>query len=209
MKVDIYNKTGKKEGSQDLPGEIFGLDANDALVYQVFTVKLANRRRPYAHTKTRADKRGGGRKPWRQKGTGRARHGSIRSPLWRGGGVTFGPRNDRAYGKKINKKMNKKAIATVLSSKAKAGNVYVVKAFDWKELKTKKGVSLLGKMKVDGASIIVYGTKEDDGYQRVFNNIPGVKPVNIDRINIVDLLNNKVCVFSQSALDKLVKQYAK
>lgn len=209
VKVDIYNKEGKKGGKEDLPENVFGLPENNALVHQVFTVKLANQRRPYAHTKTRADKRGGGRKPWRQKGTGRARHGSIRSPIWRGGGVTFGPRNERVYSKKINKKMNRKALATVLSSKAKAGNVYVVDSLAYEELKTKKGVELLDKMKVAGSSTIVYGTKKDGEYPRVFRNIPMVEPVNISRINIIDLLNHKTVVLSKSALEQLVKQYDK
>ena len=126
MELVVYNQEGKKVGSQKVPSNIFGLKMNQALVHQVYTIKLANQRVNYAHTKTRADKRGGGRKPWRQKGTGRARHGSVRSPLWVGGGVTFGPRREQVFSKKINKKMNKKAIAIVLSSKAKENNITFV-----------------------------------------------------------------------------------
>ena len=106
MKFDIYNQQGKKISTYDATDNLFNLANNDALVHQVYTAKWSNRRKNYAHTKTRADVRGGGKKPWRQKGTGRARHGSIRSPLWVGGGVTFGPRNERVYKKKINRKMN-------------------------------------------------------------------------------------------------------
>ena len=102
--MDIFDKAGKSVGKIDLPIEVFGLDSNDSLVHQVYIAKRANQRRTYAHTKDRSEVRGGGKKPWRQKGTGRARHGSNRSPIWVGGGVTFGPTNERNFSKKINKK---------------------------------------------------------------------------------------------------------
>lgn len=208
IKLDVYNKEGKKTGTQEVPEGIFGLEANDALMHQVFTAKLANTRRHYAHTKTRADVRGGGRKPWRQKGTGRARHGSTRSPIWVGGGVTFGPRNERVFSKKVNKKMNKKAIAVALSSKASAGALYLVESFDYKEPKTKYGAGFLSALDILGRSAVVYGTKEDKNFARVFRNIPKAKPVNINRLNVLDLLNSRFCVLSQNALTHIINQYA-
>ncbi|MDX1535198.1 MAG: 50S ribosomal protein L4 [Candidatus Spechtbacterales bacterium] len=209
VKLEVYNKDGKKIGSENVPESIFDLPMNDALVYQAYTVKLANRRRSYAHTKTRADVRGGGRKPWRQKGTGRARHGSRRSPIWVGGGVTFGPRNERVFSKKLNKKMNSKAIATVLSSKLKEGAIFVVDSLDFKEPKTKQAASVIDGLKIGGTSTIVYGTKDDKNFKRVFRNIEKTNPSSVDRLNVVDILEKKNIVMSKSALDELVSRYSK
>lgn len=207
MKLAVYNQKGKKIGTEDVPENIFNLPMNDALVYQVFTVKLANRRKNYAHTKTRSEVRGGGRKPWRQKGTGRARHGSIRSPIWKGGGVTFGPRNERVFSKKINKKMNKSAIAVAISAKAREGNIYIIDSLAFEEPKTKFAVSLLEALKVKSSSTLVYGSRKDEYFVRVFKNIPKAKPTNINRINLVDLLNNKNCILSMEALEQLIYNY--
>ncbi|MEX0877314.1 MAG: 50S ribosomal protein L4 [Candidatus Spechtbacterales bacterium] len=208
IKLEVYNKEGKKTGSQEVPETVFGLSRNDALVHQVYTSKLANKRRPYAHTKTRAEVRGGGRKPWRQKGTGRARHGSTRSPIWVGGGVTFGPRNDRVFSKKVNKKMNRKAIVTALSAKAEAGNIYVAESLEYPELKTKHGAGFIFQLGIQGKSAVVYGTAEDKGFSRVFRNLPRVKPVNINRLNILDILDNRYCIISKTALTHIINQYA-
>lgn len=208
VKLDVYNQEGKKTGSQEVPETVFGLPQNDALVHQVYISKLANTRRPYAHTKTRGEVRGGGRKPWRQKGTGRARHGSTRSPIWVGGGVTFGPRNDRVFTKKVNKKMNRKAIVTALSAKAAAGNIYIIESLEYPELKTKHGANLIMGLGIQGKSAVVYGTTEDKGFSRVLRNLPRVKPVNINRLNILDILNNKYCIISKKALTHVINQYA-
>lgn len=207
MKVDIYNKEGKKIDSENVPENVFGLPLNNPLIYQVYTGKLANRRISYAHTKTRADVRGGGRKPWRQKGTGRARHGSRRSPIWIGGGVTFGPRNDRVFAKKVNKKMNQKAIASVLSNKLKENSLIVVDSLAFDEPKTKHAASTVKALKLEGASNVVYGTKEDKNFKRVFNNIPRTDSHSIDRLNIVDILEKKNVVLSKNALNELTSRY--
>lgn len=207
MKLDTYNQDGKKIGTYDAPDNLFGLPLNNDLVYQVFRAKISNARKNYAHTKTRAEVRGGGRKPWRQKGTGRARHGSIRSPIWVGGGVTFGPSRDKSYAKKINKKMNSKAIFTVLSSKARNKNIFVIENLDYSEPKTRQGVKLIDKLKINSQTNVIYGVKKDQNFKLVFRNIPRTTPVSIDGLNVVDVLRNSNCIFSKEALDQIVNKY--
>ena len=123
MNADVYNLKNEKVGTVELPESVFGVRWSPVLVKQVAEAQSANARDPWAHTKTRGEVRGGGRKPWRQKGTGRARHGSIRSPLWVGGGKAHGPRNERDYSQKVNKKMKRTALFSVLSRKAKDGEM--------------------------------------------------------------------------------------
>ena len=208
MDLDIYNKEGKKIGTYEAPDNLFDLPLNNDLVYQVFNAKLSSARKNYAHTKTRDEVRGGGIKPWKQKGTGKARHGSIRSPIWVGGGTTFGPRKDRSYESKVNKKMNAKAIFTVFSSKAKNKNIFVVDNLSYDSPKTKQGYALLKNLKLDLKSTLVFGTKKDDNFKFVFRNIPRVTPVFIEGLNIVDILQRQSIVFSKIAIDELVKQYS-
>src|SRR3989338_3994717 len=145
MKVKIYNQSAKETGTVELPDSVFGLKWNADLVHQVVTSQAANLRRGTAHAKDRAQVRGGGRKPWRQKGTGRARHGSIRSPIWRGGGVTHGPLKEKNYAKKINKKMAKKAFYTVLSAKARDNEIIVLDDLKFAEPKTKLAAEMFSK----------------------------------------------------------------
>src|SRR4030043_2104409 len=137
MLVKTYDQTGKELAQTRLPSEVFGVKMNADLVHQVVLFQMANQRQTLAHTKGRGEVRGGGRKPWRQKGTGRARHGSIRSPLWIGGGTTFGPTNKRNFEAKINKKAKKKALDMVLSSKANDKELIIMEDFKIKEAKTK------------------------------------------------------------------------
>src|SRR5579862_8258168 len=136
MKADVYNLKDEVVGSVELPENVFGARWNAALIKQVLDSQLANRRSPWAHVKERGEVRGGGKKPWRQKGTGRARHGSTRSPLWVGGGVAHGPRKDKNYDRKINKSMKAKAFLTLLSRKYKEGEVLFVESFSFKAPKT-------------------------------------------------------------------------
>lgn len=206
--LTVYNQEGKKNGSQDVPEAIFDLKENNSLVHQVYTIKLANSRKTIAHTKDRSEVRGGGRKPWRQKGTGRARHGSIRSPLWVGGGITFGPRNERVFAKKVNKKMRQKAIAIVLSSKARENSIYIIDSLDFSDPKTKYASKLLDAINKDHKSSLIWGTKDDKNFTRVFKNISYVKPVNINRVNIIDILHNKNCIISKKALQMLISSYS-
>ena len=208
LKVDIVDKKGTKVDTITIPAEIFGVKENNALVHQVYTIKRGNQRNNYAHTKTRADVRGGGAKPWRQKGTGRARHGSRRSPIWVGGGIAFGPRSERNFNRKINKKMNKKAIAVVLSSKFKDNHIQVVRDLEFEKPSTKQAVQILDALKHKKGSVLIFGTKQDSNFIKSFKNIQKMTPQSVHRINIVDLLHHQVCIFSHAGLEELIKQYA-
>lgn len=147
MKYPLYDSHAKKLKELDLNPEIFDVPINIGLVHQAATAQLANRRRPLAHTKDKSQVAGGGRKPWRQKGTGRARHGSIRSPLWKGGGVTFGPTKDRNFSQKINKKMKRKALFMALTDRAKDNHLLILDKFEIKHNKTKEFTALLDNLK--------------------------------------------------------------
>ncbi|MDD5071998.1 MAG: 50S ribosomal protein L4 [Patescibacteria group bacterium] len=144
IKINIYNQKAEVVGEMDLSDKVFGVPANKGLVHQAVVAQMANNRQVLAHTKDRSEVRGGGRKPWRQKGTGRARAGSSRSPIWTGGGVTFGPRKDRNFSKNINKKMRKKAILMVLSDKVANGNFLVMDKLEIDEYKTKVFNKIIG-----------------------------------------------------------------
>ncbi len=137
IKVRVYNQNAEATGEMELSPKVFGMKANSALVHQAVVTQMANMRKVIAHTKTRCEVRGGGRKPWAQKGTGRARHGSSRSPIWKGGGVTFGPRNDRNFKMRINKKMRQNAILMVLSDKLASNHFTIVDKLEMAEFKTK------------------------------------------------------------------------
>lgn len=206
LEAEVYNQKGKSVGKLALPESIFGLSWNGDLVHQVVTAMQANARTPVAHTKTRGEVRGGGKKPWRQKGTGRARHGSTRSPIWVGGGVTHGPRNDKKYDQKINKKMKAKALFTVLSEKFKKGQILFVEELSLKEIKTKDAVTVINDLsKVSGFEKIVGGKKANlyittpaktDTVKKSFANIKTVEIDEIKNINPVDLLTFRYIIIS-------------
>jgi large subunit ribosomal protein L4 len=207
METQIYNQKGKSVGKFDLPESIFGVPWNGDLVHQVVTAMQANARTPVAHTKNRSEVRGGGRKPWKQKGTGRARHGSSRSPIWKGGGVTHGPRNEKSYDQKINKKMKAKALYTVLSEKLRKGQLIFVEELNLKAIKTKDAVSVLKDLSsVKGFEKIVGGKKPNtyisvpakgDVLKKSFANIPTVEIDEVRNMNPVDLLSYKYIIISQ------------
>lgn len=207
METQIYNQKGKSVGKFDLPESIFGVPWNGDLVHQVVTAMQANARTPVAHTKTRGEVRGGGRKPWKQKGTGRARHGSSRSPIWKGGGVTHGPRNDKSYDQKINKKMKAKALYTVLSEKLRKGQLLFVEELNLKAIKTKDAVSIIKDLSaLKGFEKMVGGKKPNtyisvpakgDVLKKSFANIPTVEIDEVRNMNPVDLLSYKYIIISQ------------
>ena len=207
MTTEVYNQKGKSVGELTLPESIFGLSWNGDLVHQVVTAMQANARTPVAHSRIRGEVSGGGIKPWRQKGTGRARHGSSRSPIWKGGGVTHGPRNDKSYEQKINKKMKTKALFTVLSEKFRKGDILFVEELTLKDIKTKDAVTVINELsKVKGFEKIVGGKKpntyitvpaKSDTLKKSFANIKTVEIDEIRNINPVDLLAFKYIVISQ------------
>lgn len=202
----IYDKSGKEAGSIKLPESIFGLSKNSDLVHQVAVSMMSNKRSNTAHTKDRGEVSGTGKKPWKQKGTGRARHGDKKSPIWVGGGVAHGPKNDRNYKKKINKKMNAKALFTALSEKFKAGRILFVEDMTLPEIKTKEASkTLLALSKAPGferlegskkvvAHIVVPSANEN--MRKSFNNIAFVRVDEIRNLNLLDVLNHRYLVIS-------------
>jgi large subunit ribosomal protein L4 len=206
MKTSVYNHTGKEAREIELSEDIFGLEWNGDLVHQVVVAMQANARQSSAHTKDRSEVRGGGRKPWQQKGTGQARHGSRRSPIWTGGGVTFGPRSEKDYTKKINKKMRRKALLIVLSQKVRDGKVLFVDSFENTSGKTKDTVDTFsGFEKVSGFETL--NTKKHNNIFMTASDISselknGVKNLHhvtlrdIDNLNPVDVLNHRYLIIS-------------
>jgi large subunit ribosomal protein L4 len=207
METQIYNQKGKSVGKFELPESIFGVPWNGDLVHQVVTAMQANARTPVAHTKTRGEVRGGGKKPWKQKGTGRARHGSSRSPIWKGGGVTHGPRNEKSYDQKINKKMKAKALYTVLSEKLRKGQLIFVEELNLKAIKTKDAVAVIKDLSsIKGFERMVGGKKPNtyisvpakgDTLKKSFANIPTVEIDEVRNMNSVDLLTYRYIIISQ------------
>lgn len=205
MKVQTYDQTGKAIGQALLPKEIFELKINPDLIHQVIVSQMANRRRVIAHTKDRSEVRGGGRKPWRQKGTGRARHGSIRSPLWRGGGVTFGPTNKRVFKKKINKKVRRKALLMVLSAKAKNNLVVLVDKLKIDKAKTKVMAEILQKLPCKKQSALIVLPSLDKNLILATSNLAKVKSIQAKDLNALDLLNFKYVIVPKTAI-KIIKE---
>ncbi|MBN1325374.1 50S ribosomal protein L4 [Candidatus Falkowbacteria bacterium] len=207
-KVKVYNLDGKEVEQLELDPKIFEIEANPALVHQVIEVQRANSRLKLAHTKTRGEVRGGGKKPWRQKGTGRARHGSIRSPLWIGGGITFGPRNEREYGKKINKKMRKKALFMTLSDKVKEKCFIVVDNLTLPEIKTKKFYAILEKLPMKGiSSTLVVLKAKDENINKSARNIKKVKTILADSLNVYDILKYNFLLIDKEGVQKIIDTY--
>ncbi len=204
MKAIIYNQKGEEKGKIELPDHVFNLPWNDDLIHQVVVSMQDNKRTPIAHTKGRGDVRGGGKKPWRQKGTGRARHGSIRSPLWKGGGVTHGPLKEKDYSKKINKKMKKAAFLAVLSKKLRDSEILFLDKIVFSKTKTKEAATTLKNLssikgfeklftKRKNKAILAL-PKKDIGTERSFKNIPGMQIVETRNMNILDVLNYKYVI---------------
>lgn len=207
METQIYNQKGKSVGKLSLPEAIFSVPWNGDLVHQVVTAMQANARTPVAHTKNRGEVRGGGRKPWKQKGTGRARHGSSRSPIWKGGGITHGPRNEKSYEQKINKKMRAKALYTVLSEKLRKGQLLFVEELALKNIKTKDAVAVMKDLSgIKGFEKMVGGKKPNtyitvpakgDTLKKSFANIPTVEIDEVRNMNPVDLLAYRYIIIAQ------------
>ena len=209
MKVPVYNQEGKEVGEALLPKEVFDVKLNSDLVHQVAVAQSANRRIVTAHTKNRGEVSGGGRKPWRQKGTGRSRHGSIRSPIWKGGGVVFGPRKDRDYSQKINKKMRRKALFMVLSSKAKEGNLVVIEDLKIETPKTKLIAEILNKLPVKGNSCLIAVPEKNENLLKASRNIEKTRMMAASDLNVLDLLNFKFLLMPKDSIKQIKSTFLK
>ncbi len=200
LTADLYSADGKKTGTVDLNADIFGIEPNTAVMHQVVTAQLAARRAGTHSTKTRGEVRGGGRKPWRQKGLGRARHGSIRSPQWAGGGVAHGPK-PRDYSQRTPKKMRRLALRSALSARAADGKIKVVETFDsWEAPKTKNAVALLEAMDITGKVLLLAENHEKTAIKS-FRNIEGVIASSVGQANTYDVLWADTIVMSQGTLE--------
>jgi large subunit ribosomal protein L4 len=213
MKVDVTSTTGATAGSADLPDDLFGIEPNTAVLHQVINAQLAHRRAGSHNTKTRAEVAGGGAKPWRQKGTGRARHGSIRSPMWRGGGIAHGPK-PRDYSERTPKKMVRLALRSALSDRAAESKIKVVDSWGIDEPKTKRGIEVLEGLglrpKGERAPrvLIVLDRVEHQVWKSFRNLGERVQIVLPDELNAYDVLVNDWLVFSQATLEATVARFS-
>ena len=205
-KIDVYDIKGKKVSDVELADSIFGIEPNEAIVHSVLINYLANQRQGTQSTKTRAEVRGGGRKPWRQKGTGRARQGSIRAPQWIKGGIALGPK-PRSYSYTLNKKEKRLAIRSVLSSKVLEKELTVVDKLELKEIKTKSMVKAFADLKLSGKTLVVLPEKNLN-VQASTNNIEGAKTILVNEINVYDLLKYTNLVLPLDTVKKLEEVYA-
>ena len=205
-KIDVYNMEGKKVSDVELNDNVFGIEPNEAIVHSVLVNYLANQRQGTQSTKTRSEVSGGGRKPWRQKGTGRARQGSIRAPHWVGGGIALGPK-PRSYSYKLNKKEKRLAIKSCLSSKVIENELTVVDKIELKEIKTKEVAKMLNNLKLAGKTLILLPEK-NEVIQKSARNIEGVKTLSVNTINAYDLVNYNNLVITLDTVKKLEEVYA-
>ena len=205
-KVDVYDMKGKKVSDVELAESIFGIEPNEAIVHRVLVNYLANQRQGTQSTKTRAEVRGGGKKPWRQKGTGRARQGSIRAPQWIKGGIALGPK-PRSYSYTVNKKERRLALKSILSSKVAENELTVVDKLEVKEIKTKTMVKALADLKVEGKTLIVLPENNQNVFMSA-RNIEGVKTIALNNINVFDLLKYTNLILPLDTVKKIEEVYA-
>lgn len=206
-RVTLYNQEGKETGHIELDASLFDVEINPALVHEAVVAQTANVRVAIAHTKGRGEVAGTGKKPWKQKGTGRARHGSRRSPIWVGGGITFGPRSDRNFSLKLNKKARRKALAMVLSDKVKNGQMFAIEQLKIEEGKTKQLSTLLNKLPMAGKKTLILVEPENRSVSLAARNIPHVEILPINALNVVSLLEKPNILISKDGIDLLVNLY--
>ena len=206
MKVNVLDMNAKKVADIELNENVFGVEYNEALIHQVVVAQLANKRQGTKSTLTRTEVRGGGKKPWRQKGTGRARQGSIRSPQWTGGGVVFAPK-PRDFAQKINKKMKVAATLSALSAKVTDNDFIVLDKIALKEAKTKYIAQMLKAMSIENSVLLVVAN-DDEAVKRACANIANLTLINADPLNVYDLAANAKCIFTKDAVAKIEEVYA-
>lgn len=206
MDAKLYNQTGEVIGQVELAINIFGVKPSRGLIEQAVITQLAAKRVAISHTKTKGEVRGGGRKPWKQKGTGRARHGSIRSPQWKGGGVVHGPRSNRNYAIKMNAQSRRKALLMSLSDKAAADRLVVVDAITLSQAKTKEFAGVMNKLPKQKTSLVILPTT-DHALIRAGRNIPGLTFIRANSLNVLDVVKNQQLVVLKPALEKITATY--
>lgn len=206
LKVKIYNEEGNIVGEEKLNPGIFGVAPSSALIHQAVVAHEANARQVLAHTKERGEVRGGGKKPWRQKGTGRARHGSTRSPIWVGGGITFGPTSDRNYKEKINKKMKRKALLMTLSDKTSENRLLVLDKLTMTEYKTKRLSAMFKKLPVVGTLLFVL-PETDKVVAKSALNLPKVATTTVTSMNLLDVLRAGTVLTTENGIKKMQEYF--
>jgi len=216
LKTNIYNQKAEIVGELNLSEKVFAVKPNNDLLHQAMLAQSSNERQVLAHTKTKSEVRGGGKKPWKQKGTGRARAGSSRSPIWTGGGVTFGPRKDRNFSKKINKKMKQKALTMVLSDRFSTNNIAVIDKFEISEFKTKTFDNFLKKVetifpedKRTKRNILFINDDKNEKLLYSARNLVGLDMINLENLNILDLLRKRNLIITESAIKIINERYSK
>lgn len=207
MKIDIFNMNAQKVSEMELSESVFGQEYNEALIHQVVVAQLANRRQGNKSTLTRSEVRGGGAKPWRQKGTGRARQGSIRSPQWTGGGVVFAPKQ-RDFSQKINKKMKRAATLSALGAKVSDGNFIVVDEIKLEQAKTKIMAQMMKAFDANKKVLLVTAESDDKNILRACANIPNLTVIDAQLVNVYELAANTKCIATKAAVEKLEEVYA-
>lgn len=200
--VSKFDMSGKEIGDYELNDKVFAEDINEHVVHQVITAQLAAIRRGTASTKTRSEVRGGGRKPWRQKGTGRARHGTIRSPLWVGGGITFGPK-PRSYKKKVNKKMKRLALRSILTEKVNNDQLKIIDELDYDKPKTKQVINLIKDFDLEDKKVLIVLPEKNKNVYLSARNLPKVDTMVLDAMNAYQLLDNEYILILEEAAQKI------
>jgi len=209
MKTTVYNQEGKEVEDITLPKEIFEVEFNADLVHQIMVSMSSNQRQNCAHTKDRSEVSGGGKKPWRQKGTGRARVGSNRSPIWRKGGITFGPRNDKNYEKAVPVKMRRKALLMVLSDKAKTNQLIILDKIELAKGKTKEVATTLSKLPCKDQRVLIALPNYDKKVILAARNIKKTTIEDARNLNVLDLLNSKFLLITKDSIQTIEKTFAK
>jgi large subunit ribosomal protein L4 len=205
MQIDLHTKAGKADGTVDLDDALFDAQVNVPAMHQVVVAQLAAARSATSKVKSRGEVRGGGRKPWRQKGTGRARQGSIRSPQWSGGGIAHGPSGEQNYTKRVSKSLKRVALRSALSDRARSGDVRVISDLTFDAPKTKDALEFLGALELSDRRVLLVLSGQDEPVARSFRNLGRVHILTVDQLNTYDVLVSDVVVFQQAALEHIGK----
>lgn len=208
VKLEVKNLQGEKVEDIELEDGVFGLEVKQELLHEVFVAQSSNKRQSTSHTKGRGERAGSTRKPWKQKGTGRARTGSIRNPIWKKGGVVFGPTNERNFKKKINRKVLAQAIKMALSSKILSSQLIVVDNFKLDQVKTKQADKGLSNLKIGRGALLAL-TRDEIDFARASRNLTKVDGINLDNLNVYELLNHRELIVSKQGIEALSAKYIK